>query len=58
MISRKHCSIVRQGDRYFITDEASSNGTFVNGSRLVPKQYYQINRGDVIRMADSDFQLM
>ena len=58
MISRKHCSIVRQGDKYFITDEASSNGTFVNGSRLVPKQYYQINRGDVIRMADSDFQLM
>lgn len=58
MISRKHCRIERRNGSYCIADEKSANGTYVNGYKLQPEQMYQINRGDIIRMADSDFQLV
>ena len=56
-ISRVHCRIDRQGDRYTVTDLQSSNGTYVNGKRLQTQQPYVIHNGDVIRMANSDFQV-
>lgn len=58
MISRKHCRVSNINGIYYINDEGSVNGTFVNGVRLNPKQKIQINRGDVIRLADSDFQIV
>lgn len=58
MISRKHCRITNRTGIYYINDEGSVNGTFVNGVRLNPGQKVQISRGDVIRMANSDFQIV
>lgn len=58
MISRKHCSVMRNNGSYYITDEGSANGTYVNRVKLVPHQPFIIKRGDVIRMADSDFQIV
>lgn len=58
MISRKHCRITRNSGNWFLTDEGSANGTFVNGVKLTPYQMVPINKGDIIRMADSDFQLV
>lgn len=58
MISRKHCRIVCANGGYFISDEGSTNGTYVNGAKIAPGQRYQINRGDIIRLADSDFQVV
>lgn len=57
MISRSHCKINRRGSQYTVTDLQSANGTFVNKVRLQPNQPCQIKNGDVIRMADSDFQV-
>ena len=57
MISRSHCRINRRGNQYTITDLQSSNGTFVNKVRLQPNQPHPINNGDVIRLANSDFQV-
>lgn len=58
MISRKHCKISNINGLYYINDEGSANGTFVNGVKLNPGQKIQINRGDIIRLADSDFQIV
>ena len=33
-LSRRHCAITRQADRFFIRDLASENGTWVNGERV------------------------
>ena len=33
-ISRQHARIVREGERYFLEDMGSLNGTFVNGNRI------------------------
>lgn len=57
MISRSHCRINRRGNQYTITDLQSANGTYVNRVRLQPIQPHPIKNGDVIRLADSDFQV-
>lgn len=57
MISRSHCKISKQGDQYVITDLQSANGTYVNRVRVQPNQSAVIRNGDVIRLADSDFQV-
>ena len=57
MISRSHCRINRKGNQYTITDLQSANGTYVNKIRLQPNQPYPINNGDIIRLANSDFQV-
>lgn len=57
MISRSHCRIDRDGNRYTVTDLHSANGTYVNKKRLIPDQPFPIRNGDIIRMANSDFQV-
>ena len=58
MISRVHCKINRNIDLYTITDLQSANGTYVNRVRLQPNQPYPIKNGDIIRLANSDFQIV
>ncbi len=57
MISRSHCKINKSGNQFVITDLQSANGTYVNRVRLQPNQPHPINNGDVIRLANSDFQV-
>ena len=57
MISRSHCRINRRGSQYTITDLQSANGTYVNRVRLQPNQSYPIKNGDIVRLANSDFQV-
>ena len=58
MISRAHCKIVRQGEQFVIVDLASVNGTYVNGPRIQAGQPYPIKNGDLIRLANSEFQVI
>jgi len=57
MISRVHCKVCKSGNQYTITDLQSANGTYVNKMRLQPNQTVPIKNGDVIRLANSDFQV-
>ncbi len=57
-ISRVHCKINRNGSYYTITDLHSANGTYVNHVRLQPDVAQPIKNGDVIRLANSDFQII
>lgn len=57
MISRSHCKINKRGNQFVITDLQSANGTYVNRVRLQPNQPHSINNGDVVRLANSDFQV-
>lgn len=56
-ISRLHCKICKENNQYTITDLQSTNGTYVNKMRLQPNQSFPINNGDIIRLANSDFQV-
>ena len=57
MISRVHCKINKNGNQYTITDLQSANGTYINKVRIKPHQPYPISNGDIIRLANSDFQV-
>lgn len=57
MIGRAHCKITRAGEQFTIIDLKSSNGTFVNSARLQPHCPHVIHHGDIIRLANSDFQV-
>lgn len=58
MISRVHCKISCSNGQYFISDQLSANGTFLNGVRLQPKVPTSLKNGDVVRLANSDFQVV
>jgi adenylate cyclase len=51
LISRRHTSIVKKGDKYVLYDLGSSNGTFVNRERVEMKT---LESGDVIRVGDTE----
>lgn len=57
MISRSHCKITRQGNQFAITDLNSANGTYVNRIHLQPEQPCPIKNGDMVRLANSEFQV-
>lgn len=58
MISRKHCAITNNNGTYYISDEGSVNGTYVNGIKVAMNNQLPIKKGDIIRLADSNFQLV
>jgi transcriptional regulator of acetoin/glycerol metabolism len=48
-VSRLHAEIRRQGPVYVLSDEASTNGTFVNGTAV---QHCALSAGDVLRLGE------
>lgn len=50
-ISRKHAVIKRKGFSVFVADNKSSNGTFVNGERILSEQ--ELHDRDVIYLANT-----
>jgi pSer/pThr/pTyr-binding forkhead associated (FHA) protein len=48
LVSRIHTQIQIDGSNYFIEDLESSNGTFLNNTRLKPRTPYQVDLGDRI----------
>ena len=52
-VSRQHLKVVRRGDKYFIEDLKSTNGTFVNGKQIQPGVEYEITEGLPIAMGMS-----
>ena len=58
MVSRFHCKVSNNGQQFMISDLQSANGTFVNGVRLQPNNPSPVKNGDVVRLANSDFQVV
>ena len=51
-VSRRHATvIVDDGGRASIRDENSTNGTFVNGDRVLPGNAVRLADGDIVRLA-------
>lgn len=51
-VSTKHAIISIGGDDVFIEDFNSNNGTFVNGTRLEPKQKHCLHEKDIIQIGN------
>jgi transcriptional regulator with GAF, ATPase, and Fis domain len=51
-VSRKHCTIKKDGESYRIVDFNSRNGTFVNG---IPVRQKVLQHGNMVRLGYSEF---
>jgi pSer/pThr/pTyr-binding forkhead associated (FHA) protein len=52
-VSRLHAVLWRDGQRLYLRDVGSTNGTFVNGRRLPDRTPHELQVGDVVRFAAS-----
>jgi hypothetical protein len=50
-ISRLHCTLLEREGQFEIRDEATPNGTYVNGIRLVKKEVKPLKDGDILEIA-------
>ena len=55
-VSRIHADIITKNNSFFVKDENSTNGTYVNGNRLSPKEEVQVFDGDIITFANEEFE--
>ena len=54
LASRHHCIIQKIKEAYFLKDENSTNGTFLNERRIPPDKYVLLNRGDKITVGTAN----
>lgn len=54
-VSRIHAAIIFEKGVYYIEDQNSKNGTFVNGKKLDPGIHAALENGSDIRLADEQF---
>jgi len=54
-VSRLHADIITCNREYYIKDNNSTNGTFINGNRVPPETETEIFDGDVLVLANEEF---
>ncbi len=47
-VSQKHAVILFRNNRFFLADEMSANGTYLNGEEVFPDEKKRLRDGDVI----------
>ncbi len=57
-ISRKQIKIFRIGEKIFVEDLKSTNGTFINGEMITPGEGFEVWEGDTISIGNSVLQLV
>jgi len=57
-VSRLHSSLKLNNNRLFITDLGSSNGTRVNGQKIMPNIDYPVSHGDVVALGKFKIQVL
>ncbi len=57
-VSRLHAALKIIGGRLAVTDLGSSNGTRVNGQKIVPHVDYPINHGDIVTLGKLRLQVL
>ena len=53
LASRHHCVIQKIKEAYFLKDENSTNGTFLNGERIPADKYVLLHPGDKLTIGSS-----
>ena len=55
-ISRYHAKITQEGDKYYITDLNSTNGTCLNKDLIQPYEPMEIQEGDQVTLANISYK--
>ena len=51
-VSRKHLMIISDGDTFYVADQGSTNGTFINEERLIPGRRVEFTSFFPVRLGD------
>ncbi len=57
-VSRHHLQIVNNAGQFLISDLGSTNGTFLNGSRIEANLQYPLNSGDLIKIGQCEYEFI
>lgn len=57
-VSRRHAKVYFSAGEYYIHNYTPNNGTFVNGLRLKNEETKIIEKGDIIMLADEEFEVI
>ena len=57
-VSRKHADIVSEQGRYFVLDLDSTNGTFLNGRKLLSGVREELHPGDTVTFANEAYSFI
>lgn len=55
-VSRNHADIVQKPDGFYLVDKGSLNHTFINGRKLEPGEYWKLEDGCLMQLADDVFE--
>lgn len=56
-VSRRHASLMKHGEVWFVVDHAGSSGTYVNGVRLEPEATTAVANADLLRIGPWTFRV-
>lgn len=54
-VSHLHATIYHENGQYFVSDNNSANGTFLNNKRLAPNERVELTHGARLRISNIDF---
>lgn len=55
-VSRNHAEIEYKNDKFYIIDNDSLNGTYINGIKLISNTPYELKHRDCIKFANTEFE--
>lgn len=55
LISHLHACIIKVDDEYYIEDMNSTNGTYVNGERLIMNSKRKLSAGDIVTLSATSY---
>ena len=58
VVGRQHCKVIYKEEKYYIEDNASRNGTFLNGDKLSKGNPKEIAERSFIRIANVTFKVI
>ena len=57
VISKIHARIIRVGNNFFIKDEESLNGTYLNDKKINEDDVTPLKIGDIVKLANIEFKI-
>lgn len=55
-ISREHVHIIKDGNKYYLIDYKSTNGTYIQNRKIEKNKYAELTDGIVFRLANEEFR--
>ncbi len=55
-VSRQHSRLLNKGNQWFIEDLGSTNGTFVNDTKIPPNKTIPVQKGDFLRFGEIELE--